>query len=107
MLAFLTRLLLVFSSRLKSQVRLQAENVVLRHQLLVLNRKAPAGFDCGTSIVWFWCGCIESSHRFWMPSSSSSLRRCSAGIDVAFERIGAGSLDAVEAVQESTASFVR
>ncbi len=40
MFAFLTRFLFVLGSRFKSQAGLQAENVVLRQQLLVLNRKS-------------------------------------------------------------------
>ena len=40
MVAFLTRLLLVLRSRVKSRVRLEAENLVLRQQLVVLSRKS-------------------------------------------------------------------
>jgi hypothetical protein len=40
MVAFLTKLLLVARSRLKSQATLEAENVVLRQQVIVLSRKA-------------------------------------------------------------------
>ncbi len=36
---FLTRLLLLLRARLKSRVRLEAENLVLRQQVTVLNRK--------------------------------------------------------------------
>jgi hypothetical protein len=39
MVAFLTRLMLVLRTRLKSRARLEAENLVLRQQLLVLNRR--------------------------------------------------------------------
>jgi Integrase core domain len=42
MVAFLTRLMLVLRTRLKSRARLEAENLVLRQQLLVLNRRLPA-----------------------------------------------------------------
>jgi hypothetical protein len=40
--AFLTKLLLVARSRLKSRARLEAENIVLRQQVSVLSRKAPS-----------------------------------------------------------------
>ncbi len=40
MLAFLTKLLLVAQSRLESQAILQAENLVLRQQVVVLSRKS-------------------------------------------------------------------
>lgn len=42
MLAFLTKLLLIARSRLRSQARLQAENPRLRQQVLVLSRKSGA-----------------------------------------------------------------
>ena len=41
MFAFLTKLLLVARSRLKSRASLEAENLVLRQQLIVLSRKSP------------------------------------------------------------------
>ena len=40
MIKFLIKLLLVVRSRLKSRARLEAENVVLRQQVIVLSRKA-------------------------------------------------------------------
>ena len=42
MVEFLIELLLVARSRLKSQARLEAENVVLRQQVIVLSRKFPS-----------------------------------------------------------------
>ncbi len=42
MVAFLTRLVLVLHSRLKTRAILEAENLVLRQQVIVLSRKAPA-----------------------------------------------------------------
>ena len=44
MVEFLVKLLLVARSRLKSRARLEAENLVLRQQVIVLSRK--------TSRVW-------------------------------------------------------
>ena len=41
MFEFLIRLLLVARSKLKSRARLEAENLILRQQLLVLRRKSP------------------------------------------------------------------
>ena len=40
MIEVLTKLLLVGRSRLKSRARLEAENIVLRQQVIVLSRKA-------------------------------------------------------------------
>jgi hypothetical protein len=42
MVEYLTTLLLVARSRLKSRARLEAENVVLRQQLIVLSRTSQA-----------------------------------------------------------------
>ena len=51
MFSFLTNLLLVAGSRLKSRASLEAENLVLRQQVIVLSRKSPvAGAASGTSI---------------------------------------------------------
>ena len=40
MIEFLIKLLLVARSKLKSRARLEAENIVLRQQVIVLSRKA-------------------------------------------------------------------
>ena len=40
MFAFLVKLLLIIRSRLRSQTRLQAENLMLRQQTLILSRKS-------------------------------------------------------------------
>ena len=40
--AFLTRLLLIARPLLKSRARLEAENLVLRRQVIVLSRKSPS-----------------------------------------------------------------
>jgi hypothetical protein len=42
MVEFLIKLLLVARSKLKSRARLEAENTVLRQQVIVLNRKSPS-----------------------------------------------------------------
>ena len=50
MFAFLLKLLLIARTRLKSRARLEAENLVLRQQVIVLSHKSPSR-----------CGCAE--HR--------------------------------------------
>ena len=42
MFAFLTKLLLLARSRLKSRTRFEAENIVLRQQVIILSRKSPS-----------------------------------------------------------------
>ena len=58
MSAFLTKLLLVVRSRLKSRARLEAEILVLRQQVIVLGRKPrpralPGNFD-RLILVWMY-----------------------------------------------------
>jgi hypothetical protein len=47
MLAFLTKLLLILRSGLRSRARLEAENLVLRRQVLILSRKSPSPVRLG------------------------------------------------------------
>jgi hypothetical protein len=47
MVAFLLQLLLALRSRFKRRARLEAENLLLRQQLIVLRRKSPRR-------VWLW-----------------------------------------------------
>jgi len=42
MIECLTKLLLVARSRLKSRARLEAENLILRQQVIVLSRRSPS-----------------------------------------------------------------
>ncbi|MGD0292126.1 MAG: hypothetical protein ABSC63_21245 [Candidatus Binataceae bacterium] len=42
MIEFLTELLLIARSRLRSRASLEAENIVLRQQVIVLSRKFPS-----------------------------------------------------------------
>ena len=42
MVAFLTKLLLVARSRLQSRASLEAENIVLRQQVIILSRRSPS-----------------------------------------------------------------
>ena len=50
MFGFLTKLLLVARSWLKSRARLEAENIILRQQVIVLSRKSQSRVRLGTSI---------------------------------------------------------
>ena len=58
MVDFLVRLLLAFGARFRSWARLQAENVALRQQLRVLNRKARTRVRLrnvdGPILVWMY-----------------------------------------------------
>lgn len=92
MFAFLTELLLIVRSRLRSQARLQAEILVLRQQVLILGRKAPSRARLRNLDRVIWSGCTESSQRFLARSPWSSRRRSSAGTGAVSEPTGTGSL---------------
>jgi len=53
MAALLCFVLAVLASPFKSRSRLEAENVALRHQLIVLRRKVPGRFRLSNSDRWF------------------------------------------------------
>jgi transposase InsO family protein len=58
MFAFPTRFLLLLRSRLRSRARLEAENLVLRRQVLILSRKSPSRARLGNLdrlvLVWLY-----------------------------------------------------
>jgi len=59
MVEFLTKLLLVARSRLKSRARLEAENLVLRQQVIVLSRKSRSRVQLRNidRLVFVWMCC--------------------------------------------------
>ena len=64
MVEFLIKLLLVARSRLKSRARLEAENLVLRQQLIVLSRKSPSRGRLRNLDRLVFVGCTHCSPRF-------------------------------------------
>jgi hypothetical protein len=58
MFAFLTKLLLILRSRLRSRARFEAENLVPRRQVLILSRKSPSRVRLGNLdrlvLVWLY-----------------------------------------------------
>lgn len=90
MLAWLTRILLALRSVIEARGSREAEILVLRQQLLILNRASSARLR-----LWN----IDRLKLVWLSRLFPSLLDaiiivkpdgCSAGTDVAFERIGAG-----------------
>ena len=73
--AFLSQLLLAIRSRFTRRARLEAENLLLRRQLVVLRRKSPKRVRLWNIdrllLVWL---CIDCTHSSWTRSSSSSRR---------------------------------
>ena len=67
MLGWLTRILIVLRSLFAVRAAREAEILVLRQQLLVLNRKSPkrARLRNIDRLILVWL--CRSSHRCWMP----------------------------------------
>ena len=68
MFAFLLKLLLIARTRLKSRASLEAENLALRQQVIVLSRKSQSRMRLGRSIV--------VDLRLAVPIASSTILEC-------------------------------
>ena len=91
-LAFLTKLLLIVRSRLRSQARLQAEILVLRQQVLVLTRKRAWRVRLGNFdrliLVWL-CQVVPSILESISVVKPETVLRCIGAVS---EPTGIGSL---------------
>jgi hypothetical protein len=74
----------------KSKCRLEAENVALRHQVMVLRRQVGAGSISRTSIGYFWFSFMIGFRRSGGCSLSFGQRPSFVGIGPAFTAIGVG-----------------
>src|SRR5580692_10676077 len=91
MIGLLYFVLVALASPFKSKLRLEAENAVLRHQLIVVRRRLPGRVrltnhdrcSLSSSIAGFLLSC-----RF---SQSSGLRHSCVGTGPAFAATGVGS----------------
>src|ERR1700727_529177 len=63
MIGLLSFVLAILGSPFKSQSRLEAENAVLRHQLIVLRRKVPGRAQLSNNDRWFFVQLYR-----WFPS---------------------------------------
>jgi hypothetical protein len=63
MIALICFVLAVLASTFKSNIRLEAENAVLRHQLIVLRRKLKAGLASQTTAAGSSFSSIAGSRR--------------------------------------------
>jgi hypothetical protein len=77
--------LAVLASPFKSKLRLEAENAVLRHQLIVLRRRLPGRVRLANHDRWFsiqlyrWFPSILQVLITWHPGRTSSPQRQSLG----------------------------
>lgn len=83
--------LAVLASPFKSKSRLEAENAVLRHQLVVLRRKVKGRVRLTNSDRWFLVQLYRWPRRFCRSSRLFNLRRSCDGIMLDFAATGVGS----------------
>jgi hypothetical protein len=101
MIALIWFVLAVLTSPFKSKGRLEAENAVLRHQLIVLRRRVRSRAQPTNNDRWF----LVRMYR-WFPSTLKvvtivNLKRWCGGIGPAFVAIGVGNRTRGEGARES------
>ena len=90
MIGLLHFVLAILVSPFRSKSRLEAENAVLRHQLIVLRRKVRGRAEPTNNDRWF----LVQMYR-WFPSilkivTIVHLKHCCGGIGPVFVAIGVG-----------------
>jgi hypothetical protein len=98
MIALICFVLAVLASPFKSKSRLEAENAVLRHQLIVLRRKVRSRAPPTNHDRWF----LVQMYR-WFPSILkvvTNLKRWCGGTGPAFVAIGVGNRTRGEGARE-------
>ena len=83
MIGLLCFVLAVLATPFKSKIRLEAENAVLRHQLIVLRRKLRGRVQLANSDRWFF---VQLYH--WFPSILQVLTIIRPEILVRWHRAG-------------------
>jgi hypothetical protein len=93
MIALMCFSLRLFTLPLKSKIRLEAENAILRHQLIVLERKirGRVRFTNGDRLFFIWS--IVGFPQCWMRFGSSDPRPWCGGTVSVFDVTGVGSPD--------------
>src|SRR6266581_9134061 len=104
MIGLLCFVLAVLASPFKSKLRLEAENAVLRHQLIVLRRRLHGRVRLTNHDRWFLSSCIAGFRRSCRFSRSSGPRRSCVGTEPAFAATGVGSRAHGEGDRRSTRS---
>jgi hypothetical protein len=91
MIGLLCFALAVLASPFKSKVRLEAENAVLRHQLIILRRRLHGRVRLTNHDRWFLFSFVAGFHQSCGFSQSSGPRRSWVGTGPAFVATGVGS----------------
>jgi hypothetical protein len=86
MIALMCLCLRLLSLPLKSKIRLEAENAILRHQLIALERKIRGAFASPIAIAYFSFGSIVGFPQCWMRFGSSDPRPRRGGTRAGFRR---------------------
>jgi hypothetical protein len=97
--------LAVLASPFKSKLRLEAEDAVLRHQLIVLRRRLHGRVQLTNNDRWFFIQLYR-----WFPSLLQALsdpRRSCAGTEPAFDATGVGNRAHREGDRRSKRSCAR
>ena len=71
MFALLSRLLVAVRSRMRSQARLKAENLMLHQQVLILSRRSPTGV---------WLRNLDRLGLVWLYRSFPSILNAITGV---------------------------
>src|SRR5712671_2197529 len=91
MIGLLCFALAVLASPFKSTLRLEAENTVLRHQLIVLRRRLHGRVRFTNNDRWFLIQLYRWSPSILQVLTSSGPRRSCVGIGPVFVATGVGS----------------
>src|ERR1700692_566867 len=106
MIGLLRFVLAILASPFKSKIRLEAENAVLRHQLIVLRRKMCGRVQLANCDRWFFVQLFRLFPSILkVPRITPSPSR--VGIEPAFAATGAGSHDHWEGGRRSRRSCAR
>jgi|ERR1700682_2913953 hypothetical protein len=95
------------ASPFKSKLRLEAENAVLRRQLIVLRRKLHGRVRLTNHDRWFLIQLYRGSRQSCRFSPSSGPRRSFGGIGPAFAATGVGSRPYWEGGRRSTRALIQ
>src|SRR5580693_9434084 len=102
MIGLLCFVLAVLTSPFKSKLRLEAENAVLRHQLIVLRRGLHGRVQLTNNDRWFFIQLYRWFPSILRLSRSSGPRRSCVGTGPAFAPTGVGSRARWEGDRRST-----